>query len=273
MTKESTPIKNLIVDMDGVLWRGNMPLPGLVPFFEKLNQLQIGFILATNNATKIADQYVEKLNRFGVTIGAEKILTSAEATSHYLSQMYPTGSKVYVVGESGLKIAMGSQGFELLEGDGFVGLDARVDTVVVGMTSQVCYPQLASAAHLINHGARFVGTNPDVTFPSEFGPLPGAGSILAFLQTATGAEPLIIGKPNPLIFGEALRRLPGNRENTAMVGDRLGTDIAGAQAVGLRSILLMTGVTSSEDLAGSAIRPDWIFDDLPDLTANLFNLT
>lgn len=265
MKKKIPPLKNLIVDMDGVLWHGETPVPGLADFFETLHTFNIRFILATNNASKIAADYVEKLARFHVHIPAWQILTSAEATAHYLRGRFPENSRVYVVGDTGLSKAMIAEGFQLVESDGFIDPAIRVDIVVVGMTPHVCYPNLASAAHLINKGALFVGTNPDVTFPTEIGPLPGAGSILAFLETATDVKPLIIGKPNRPMFEEALVRLGASSDETAMVGDRLNTDIAGGHNAGLKTILLLSGISNREQLETAGTQPDWIFSDLREL--------
>jgi 4-nitrophenyl phosphatase len=259
-------LDNLILDMDGVLWRGETPMPGLAEFFETLRVLDINFVLATNNATKVATQYTEKLARFGIDVGPEAILTSAEATAAHLEEQYEEGALAYVVGESGLRMAMSEKGFDLLDADGFVGKEARCDVVVVGFTRHVCYEQLASATHLINNGAHFVGTNPDVTFPSEYGPMPGAGAMLAFLQAATAREPEVIGKPGRGIFEEALERLQGKPSNTAMVGDRLETDIVGAHAAGINSILLLSGVTSRSKVENSDVQPDLIFEDIRALT-------
>ena len=266
MIKSNDTIRNLILDMDGVLWHGDTPVSGLAEFFSALRQLQIGFVLATNNATKISYDYAEKLSGFGIEIAASNILTSAEATALYLKQRRPDGAVVYVVGENGLRTALIEQGFELIDTEGFVGADIDADFVVAGMTRHVCYMQLASASHLINSGATFVGTNPDVTFPTEIGPLPGAGSILSFIETATGVEPIIIGKPNRGVFDEAIRRLNGNISDTVMVGDRLNTDIAGGHAAGLKTILLLSGISSRNDLTNSPVQPDWIFSDLRELT-------
>ncbi|HSM57222.1 MAG TPA: HAD-IIA family hydrolase [Candidatus Sulfomarinibacteraceae bacterium] len=263
------PTDNLILDMDGVLWRGEQPMPGLPDFFATLRRLNIGFVLATNNATKVASQYTEKLGRMGVTVPTEAILTSAEATAEHLQEQYAPGTTAYVIGESGLRTTMRQKGFELLEADDFVGAGARTELVVVGFTRHVCYPQLASAAHLINNGARFVGTNPDVTFPAEAGFMPGAGSILAFLRAATGQEPTVIGKPERAIFMEALERLDSTPENTAMVGDRLETDIIGAQAAGLHTILLLSGVTRRAHLDTSDVQPDLVLDNIQALTRYL----
>ena len=271
MNLQISLLKNLIIDMDGVLWHGDRPVPGLEIFFDTLRQLNIGFVLATNNATKTASQYVEKLAAFGVDLPSSQVLTSSGATAHYLSQRYPSGASAYVVGEIGLQDAMEEFGFKLLATDDFVGTDARSDVVVVGMTRYVCYRHLASASFLINHGALFVGTNPDITFPTEIGPLPGAGSILAFLETATGIKPVIIGKPNKSMFEEALRRMNADPAKTAMIGDRLNTDIAGGHQAGLRTILLLSGIAKKEDLSNGSIQPDWIFADLEQLTNHLQN--
>lgn len=262
-------VENLILDMDGVLWRGETAMPGLVTFFDTVDDLGLNYVLATNNATKVATQYTEKLTRFGVDVAPERILTSAEATAAYLRDEYPAGISAYVVGEDGLERAMRAKEFDLLEAEGFVGANARVELVVVGFNRHACYAQLASAAHLVVNGARFVGTNPDPTFPSEVGPLPGAGALLKFIETGTGVEPLIVGKPGKAIFEEALRRLGGKPENTAMVGDRLETDVKGAQAAGLFTILMLSGVTSREKAETNEIQPDLICEDIEALTAHL----
>lgn len=266
MNRKDLPFQNLILDMDGVLWHGDTPVPGLAAFFEQLRLSDIGFVLATNNARKVASQYSEKLDSFGISVSPEQILTSAEATALHLRALYPPGARAYIVGDSGLRIAMKAQKFELLDGEGFVGEGAQADLVVVGFTPHFCYEQMASAAYLINRGAQFVGTNPDVTFPTEYGPLPGAGAMLSFLETATSVQPTVLGKPGTAIFKEALNRLQGSPGDTIMVGDRLGTDIAGGHAAGLRTVLLLSGISTMDDVHGSQIKPDWIFDDLQALT-------
>lgn len=262
MKCEDLTIKALILDMDGVLWRGDTPMPGLQEFFGFLVEARLGYVLATNNATKTAEMYEEKISGFGVQIPAEFILNSAEATARYLRNHYPDSHSAYVVGEEGLHKAMRDQDFDIINGDGFIGKSAKADVVVVGFTRYVTYPQLASATHLINGGAQFIGTNPDVTIPTEFGPLPGAGSLLAYLKTATGQDPIVIGKPNLPLFEEALKVLNSTPHTTAMVGDRLATDIAGGQSAGLKTILLLSGITRREDLIDSPVQPDCVLDDL-----------
>lgn len=269
MVTDDLLFQNLIIDMDGVLWRGETPVPGLLDFFAVLRAQGLAFVLATNNATKTAAQYERRLAGYGVEIPARQILNSAEASALFLRHKLIPGAAVYVVGEEGLRMAMEEQGLKVLAADGFIGPESRADAVVVGFTRYVCYPQLASAAHLINHGADFIGTNPDVTIPTEMGPLPGAGSLLAFIKAATGVEPVIVGKPNRTLFDEALRRLNSQPQATAMVGDRLTTDIAGGSAAGLKTILLLSGVTDQAELEASSIQPDLVFEDLRALTTYL----
>ena len=248
--------------MDGVLWRGDTPMPGLREFFGFLEQAQIGYVLATNNATKTAEMYEEKISGFGVKIPAKYILNSAEATARYLRHNYPDSHLAYIVGEAGLQNAMRDQNFTIINSDGFIGNSVEADVVVVGFSRHFTYPQLASAAHLINGGAKFIGTNPDVTIPTEYGSLPGAGSLLAYIKTATGQDPIVIGKPNLPLFEEALHVLKSTPETTAMVGDRLNTDIAGGQSAGLKTILLLSGITKREDLIDSPVQPDCVLEDL-----------
>ncbi|GAB4275705.1 MAG: HAD-IIA family hydrolase [Candidatus Promineifilaceae bacterium] len=263
-------IKHLILDMDGVLWRGNMPMPGLVDFFDTLDRLGISVALATNNASKTAVMYTKKLANFGVEIDASRIVTSAEATAAYLSEQYDQGTAVYLVGDKGLHDAFTHHGFRILTTDDVLaGQTASV--VVAGFYRGVTYDLMAGAAILINKGARFVGTNPDVTYPSEYGRLPGAGAILAFIEASTGQSPEIIGKPMPTMFNIATKRLGGTPETTAMVGDRLNTDIAGGQAAGLKTILVFSGITQPEDLATSNIQPTYTFANITELAHALAN--
>jgi len=254
--------------MDGVLWHGETPVPGLVTFFETLKRLELGSVLATNNATKTSKQYVQKLTRFGVHLPADQIITSSEATATFLREQYPNSRSAYVIGEMGLHTALKEQHFELAN-EQLPDDVGDVDFVVVGMTRFVCYDDFAIASKFINHGATFIGTNPDVTFPTEDGTSPGAGSLLAFLEAATGDKPIVIGKPNSGIFEEALRRLDATTEQTYMVGDRLNTDIIGAHGAGIGTILLLSGVTKEADLTQSNIQPDHIFGDLQELTIYL----
>ncbi len=250
-------IRHLVVDMDGVLWRGDRPMAGLPAFFAFLRQHGIRFVLATNNASKRPEQYVEKLARFEVQVPLECILTSAQATADYLTTVAPPGAPVYALGMEGLRDALTERGFVLTD-DG-----ARY--VVVGWTIDLTWQKLALATLQIRRGAVFIGTNADVTFPSEAGLVPGNGATLAALQAATGVAPLLIGKPEPWLYQEAMRRLAATAETTAAVGDRLATDIAGGVRAGLFTILVLSGVTTRADLAASPLKPDLVCADIREL--------
>ncbi|MCP5100527.1 MAG: HAD-IIA family hydrolase [Chloroflexi bacterium] len=261
-------IKNLIIDMDGVLWRGETPFPGLVNFFTTLRELNIQFVLATNNAAKTAVMYQSKLAKFGVDIDPHYILTSSEATATYLRAAHEVGTAVYVAGDIGLHQAIAAQGFHIITPDDvFAG--ATADIVTVGFSRKMVYNDLAAGALLVNKGAKFIGCNPDPSFPSELGFLPGAGSLISVIQVATGVAPFFIGKPGPILFTEAMKRLQANKANTAMVGDRLTTDIAGGKAAGINTILLLSGVTNPEQLATSTIQPDYTLANITKLATQL----
>ncbi len=264
----TTPINHLILDMDGVLWQGETPMPGLADFFATLRELGIGFMLATNNATKTAVQYTAKLARFGVDVTPDHILTSAEATAGYVRERYEPGTAVYVVGDEGLQQAITAQGFHLLT-PAQVQAGAVAPLVVAGLMRTATYHHLAMGARLIHNGATFIGTNGDLTYPTEQGPLPGAGAILALLTAATGVKPITIGKPGPILFLEAVKRLGGEIAGTWMVGDRLETDILGAKNVGLGTIFVLSGISREVDITTSGIQPDLIFADIAALTAEL----
>lgn len=243
-------------------------MPGLAEFFAAMRQRGIGFALATNNATKTAVMYTEKLARFGIEVPPEQIVTSAEATAGYLRQEYEAGTAVYVVGDAGLHQAIAAQGFTIVTPEE-ARQGAEATAVVAGFSRSATYEIMAMGAHLINRGARFIGTNPDPSFPSEIGPLPGAGALLAFIETGTGVQPTLIGKPGPIMFQQAMQRIGGLPENTAMVGDRLTTDILGGQNAGLRTIFLLSGVNTREDIERTGIRPDFVLADIGELTAVL----
>ena len=258
-------IENLLVDMDGVLWRGNEPLPGLTDFFALLRARGMGRILVTNNATRTIEQYVAKLGSFGVEIEPEQVLTSSYATAGWLAEQVPPGARVYAVGEVGLRAALAEAGLTVI----FDEVPDAVEAVAVGLYLGIDYLTIHHASRLVRQGALFVGTNPDTTFPTPDGLGPGAGSILAAIAAAAGVEPIIVGKPNALMFEQALKRLEAEPGQTAVVGDRLETDIVGGQQAGLRTILVLSGVTRAEDLTESRVQPTWVFDNIAALTAAL----
>jgi 4-nitrophenyl phosphatase len=247
-------IRALVIDADGVLWRGNRGLPGVAAFFEFLKARQIKFMIATNNSAHPASDVVERLGHIGATIDENNVLTSAEATARYLPTVVPNAKRVFVVGGSGLSDALTKAGFQVVE--------QNADAVAVGIDVNLTYEKLKNAAREIWRGAKFIGTNADKTFPASDGLVPGAGSILAALETATGVAPIVVGKPERIMFDIAVAKMQATRETTAALGDRLDTDIAGGQRAGLHSLLVMTGVTTPEILAKSSIRPDLVFGDL-----------
>jgi HAD superfamily hydrolase (TIGR01457 family) len=252
-------INGIIMDMDGVLWRGDVALPGLAEFFDFLHARQLPFMLASNNSSRTRADYVGKLTNLGITsVGEGEIVTSGTATVDYVQTHYPPGSAVHVLGGDGLKAMMREAGLALSD-------EARI--VVAGIDFDLTYEKLKRAARLIRDGADFIGTNDDATFPTADGLVPGAGSILAALKTATDRQPVLIGKPNAPMFDTALRLMGTSPQTTLMIGDRLDTDILGAQQAGLPAALVLTGVTTPEILAASDIQPDDVYDDLPALMA------
>jgi 4-nitrophenyl phosphatase len=259
------PIRHVIVDMDGVLWRGDEPIPGLSEFFGFLKQEGISFTLATNNASRTPEQYVTKLARFGVDVPVETILTSALVSAAYLADVAPSGSRVYVIGEEGIQRALLERGFVLD--------DQRAEYVVVGWDRTLTWDKLATASLLVHRGADFVGTNPDVTFPTERGPVPGNGALLAAVEAATGVKPIVTGKPELRMYEEALRRMNATPETTAMIGDRLDTDIAGASRADLTTVLVLSGISTEEDVAASSVRPDLVCADTEELVRRWKGIT
>lgn len=247
-------IKAVVSDMDGVLWRGNQPLPGLGEFFAFLREREIRFVLATNNATRTATQYVAKLAELGVRVTEAEILPSCDVVSDYLVTVAPKGSNVFVVGESALSDSLAARGFVVSED--------QAEYVVVGLDRYATYAKLARATRFIRNGACFIGTNPDRTFPGENEIVPGAGSFLAFLEAATDVKPFIVAKPEPEMFHQALARMGSRPEETVMIGDRLETDILGGQRAGLKTILVLSGIHREADIDKFGVRPDWIFSDI-----------
>jgi 4-nitrophenyl phosphatase len=242
--------------MDGVLWRGNVPIQGLQGFFSWLRQRGVSFVLVTNNASRTGLQYVQRLADYGVEIAPDQVITSAQATAGYLAEQSKHGTSVYVIGEDGLRQALAAAGFHLTDAN------TRPTYVVVGWDRNLTFEKLAQASLHIRAGATFVATNADRTWPSERGLLPGAGAILAAIQTATDVEPIVIGKPWPLMLELAMRRIGGSPRTTAMIGDRLETDILGGKNAGLNTILVLSGVAMAADLTASPVQPDLVFDDI-----------
>ncbi len=248
-------IRAIICDMDGVLWRGNTPLPGLHDFFDLLQRRGLHYMLVTNNASRTPAQYVEKLAGMGVSNDISHVLNSAMATADYLAEIAGTDALVYVVGAPGLHEALQSRGFRLSDGD-------TADYVVAGWTQQMTWEILAAATRLIRNGAGFIGTNPDRTYPTEDRLVPGAGAQLAFLEAATDVHPLVVGKPEPILYQQALAHMGVRPQETLVIGDRLNTDIVGGVRLGLPTALMLSGIQKREELPASPIHPDLVFEDL-----------
>jgi 4-nitrophenyl phosphatase len=208
---------------------------------------------------KTPQQYVAKLAGMGMEVHAHEVLTSSLATADYMKSIAPGGARVFAVGQDGLWAALREAGFALVEDD--------AEYVVAGMDFHITYERLAEATLQVRAGARFIGTNPDKTFPSERGIVPGCGALLAFLETATGVTPTVIGKPETAMMHQALARLGADPTTTAVLGDRLETDILAGQRAGLRTLLVLSGITDRAMLAGAKIQPDLVFADVADLHA------
>jgi 4-nitrophenyl phosphatase len=254
-------INAVVMDMDGVLWLGDQPLPGMQELFEWLQESNTPYALATNNAGKTQADYVAKLARMGVhNVSESHIVTSATATAAYLQERYPAGTPVFVVGMQGLQTVLDESGFDITS-------DGQPEVVVVGVDFTLTYEKLRMATLYIRNGAAFVGTNPDKTFPSPDGLVPGAGSIIAAIEAATDQTPTVIGKPERHMFDAALKTLGSSPDQTLMIGDRLGTDIVGAKRVGMKTALLFTGVSTPEDLsaADNDVWSDVAYEGLPEL--------
>ena len=247
-------IRHLIVDMDGVLYRGDTPLPGLGAFFDFLSERGIRFQLVTNNSTLTPRMYADKMARMGAVVRDSDVLTSSVATADHLSRHYPRGSRVYAIGEEGL--------IDALQGQGFVLSRREPIAVVVGFDRDLTYAKLREATLLIRSGVPFIATNPDRTLPVPEGQVPGTGAILSAIAAAADREPLVIGKPQPLLMEQAMARMGAVPETTAAVGDRPETDILSAQRAGILSILTLAGATDRTRLATFDIVPDIVLDDI-----------
>jgi 4-nitrophenyl phosphatase len=248
-------ITHLIIDMDGVLYLGDQPMPCLREFFAFLRERSISFILATNNSTRTPQEYVDKLARMGVRVSPTEILVSGQATARFLARNYPRGTRAHVFGMAALKQALTDEGFILADED--------VQLVVASMDREVTYEKLKRATLLIRRGARFIATNLDPTNPSEEGLLPGTGSMIVALEAASGVKATPIGKPEPTMYQLAMEQMGAHPETTAAIGDRVDTDILGGKRASLITICVLSG--SSDRAEAEAIETDMIFNDIAHL--------
>lgn len=258
----------LILDMDGVIYRGERPLEGARELIEFLKKNGVPFLFLTNNSTKTPGMYRRKLLSMGIEVPEERIVTSGVATRVYMGEHFEPG-KVFIVGGKGLHEEMKKLGWGIVDiGKAREGEWREVKHVVVGLDPALTYEKLKYATLAVRNGASFIGTNPDTTYPAEEGLYPGAGAIIAALNASTDKEPLIIGKPNRPAYEVAMERLDGVEE-VWMVGDRLDTDITFAKRFGMKAIMVLTGVSKLEDLEKSDIRPDIVLPSLMELTEYL----
>lgn len=250
--------KAFVFDMDGVLYLGNQPIPGVNDLFNALALREIPFMLATNNSTATAADYVAKLARMGIDVPESAIFTSGIATRDYLLENEKPDAGIFVVGMPGLRE-------QLFNGTQFQAVqygEVTPDVVVVGLDTTFTYDKLAQAHRAIRDGARFVATNRDATLPTEHGLMPGAGTMVAAIVTATGQEPIVIGKPQPTTLLMALHKLGVEPHDAVMVGDRLDTDILAGHRAGMLTVLVLTGVSTRDEVATAEALPDLVFTDL-----------
>jgi 4-nitrophenyl phosphatase len=253
--------KAWILDMDGVLYRGAEVLPGVKELLDALTLRERPVMLATNNSMSTPEAYERKLAAMGLDIPASAVITSALATRDYLLQRLPEGAGIYVIGMPALRE-------QLFEGTPFHPVqygEEQPAAVVIGLDLEFTYAKLKAAHEAIQRGALFIATNADTTLPTEAGLVPGAGSIVAALAAATGQRPIVIGKPETPMLETAMTRMGAPPEETVMLGDRLDTDILAGERAGMLTVLVLTGVSTREDLSLAEALPDVVVSDLPSL--------
>ncbi|QNS06025.1 HAD-IIA family hydrolase [Streptomyces xanthii] len=253
---EPKPIDSWLTDMDGVLMHEGVPIPGADSFIKKLRDSGKPFLVLTNNSMYTARDLHARLNRIGLEVPMENIWTSALATARFVDSQRPNGT-AYVIGEAGLTTALHDVGYILS--------DADPDFVILGETRTYSFEALTKAIRLINGGARFIATNPDNTGPSTEGVLPATGSVAALITKATGKEPYFVGKPNPLMMRTGLNAIGAHSESSAMIGDRMDTDVLAGLEAGMTTFLVLTGLTSQSDIDRFPFRPTKVVDSIADL--------
>ena len=249
-------MKSYVLDMDGVLYRGNQLVPGAKEFIERLQSGGHRFLFLTNNSQRTPLDFQRKLERMGLNVAEEHYFTSAMATAAFLHSQKPGGS-AFVIGEAGLTHALYQVGYSLT--------DVEPDYVVLGDTPSYDYAKIVHAVKLVLDGARFIATNPDVSGPQEEGLHPACGALAAPIERVTGRTAYYVGKPNPLMMREALRRLDAHSDDSVMVGDRMDTDILSGLGAGMHTVLVLTGVTTREELKQFSYQPNQVVETLEDL--------
>ena len=251
-------INSLVLDMDGVLWKADLPIGDLPATFERIHALGLKVAFATNNGTQTPEQYVDRLARLGVNVEPWQIVTSALGVANLLMQRFPSGTPIFVIGGAGVKTALRASGFELLS----IKAAPAAQAVVMGIDPEINFDKMCEAALLVRSGVPFYATNPDKTFPTPRGQIPGAGAWISVIITATNVVPVYAGKPAPYLIELARTRLGTSKEQTLVVGDRLETDVAGGQAAGMPTALVLSGVSTRAQAELWKPKADLIVDDL-----------
>jgi NagD protein len=257
---ERKPVESWLTDMDGVLVHEGQPVPGAPEFVNRLRASGKPFLILTNNSIYTARDLQARLTRMGFDVPESAIWTSALATAQFLSDQRPGGT-AYVIGEAGLTTALHDAGYTLSE--------RSPDYVVLGETRTYSFERITSAIRLVLGGARFIATNPDPTGPSAGGPLPATGSVAALISRATGVDPYFVGKPNPLMMRSALNAIDAHSETTAMIGDRMDTDIVAGLEAGLHTILVLSGVTARAEAERFPFRASRTLESVAELADEL----
>jgi NagD protein len=242
--------------MDGVLIHEGTPIPGAEAFLKRLKESGKPFLVLTNNSIYTPRDLHARLSRMGLQVPVENIWTSALATAKFLDDQRPGGT-AYVIGEAGLTTA--------LHDIGYILTDVAPDYVVLGETRTYSFEALTKAIRLIKDGARFIATNPDETGPSSEGVLPATGSVAALITKATGKDPYFVGKPNPLMMRAGLNVIEAHSESSAMIGDRMDTDVLAGLEAGMETVLVLTGLTTAADIDRYPFRPSRVVDSIADL--------
>ena len=256
MTNDRSPPDCWLTDMDGVLVSEGEAIPGAGAFIARLQEKQRPFLVLTNNSIYTPRDLAARLARAGLDVPEAAIWTSALATATFLNDQHPSGS-AFVSGEAGLTTALHDIGYTLT--------DTNPDYVVIGELRSYSFAAITTAIRLVLGGARFIATNPDVTSPSPEGPLPATGAAAAMITKATGVQPYFVGKPNPMMFRSAMNRIGAHTQSTAMIGDRMDTDIVAGIEAGLETILVLTGSTKREQVARFPYRPNRILGSIADV--------
>lgn len=254
-----TDIECWLTDMDGVLVHESRPIPGAAELLAQWRDAGTPFLVLTNNPIFTARDLSARLARSGLDVPEDHIWTSALATAEFLRSQHPGGT-AFVIGEAGLTTALHEAGYIMTE--------SQPDYVVVGETRQYSFEAITKAIRFINAGARFIITNPDATGPTPSGVVPATGSFAALITHATGRQPYVVGKPNPMMFRSAMNRIGAHSENTAMIGDRMDTDVIAGIEAGLHTVLVRTGISDDAEVARYPFRPDEILDSVADLLAD-----